>query len=152
MNRKHLIPLMVILLILWSGAAFGGTAETPPGVTDERPAAGLAALEETWGVRVEGIRQSAAGYMLDFRYRVLDAEKAAPLFDRKTKPFLIDQTSGTKLHVPNTPKTGPLRSSNPPQDDRVYAILFGNPGTYIRPGSTVTVVIGDFKAADLVVQ
>jgi hypothetical protein len=152
MNRKYLTPLMVTLCILWSGAVFGGTAEMPSGGTDELPAANLAALDENWGIRVEGIRQSAGGYMLDFRYRVLDAEKAAPLFDRKTKPYLIDQTSGTKLHVPNTPKTGPLRSSNPPQDDRVYGILFGNPGTYIRPGSKVTVVIGDFKAEDLLVR
>lgn len=152
MNGKHLLQLMVALFVFWSGAAFGGTAAMPPGDADELPSADFAAVEETWGIRVEGIRQSAAGYMLDFRYRVLDPEKAAPLFDRKTKPYLIDQTSGKKFQVPNPPKTGPLRSSNPPQADRVYAIFFGNPGTYIRPGSMVTVVIGAFKAEDLVVR
>jgi hypothetical protein len=152
MNGKHFLQLIATLLVLWSGAVFGGTAEMPPGDADEPPAANHAAFEETWGIRVEGIRQSAAGYMLDFRYRVLNAEKAAPLFDRQTKPYLIDQTSGKKFQVPNPPKTGPLRSSNPPQDDRVYAIFFGNPGTYIRPGSKVTVVIGDFRVEDLLVR
>lgn len=152
MNGKYLLQLMVTFFVLWSGAAFGGTAAMPPGAADELPAADFSAVEENWGIRVEGIRQSAAGYMLDFRYRVLDPEKAAPLFDRKTKPYLIDQASGKKFQVPNPPKTGPLRSSNPPQADRVYAIFFGNPGTYIRPGSMVTVVIGEFMAEDLVVR
>lgn len=152
MKGKHLLQFMATFLVLWSGAAFGGPAEMAPGDADELPGTDIAALEETWGIRVDGIRRSAAGYMLDFRYRVLDPEKAAPLFERKTKPYLIDQASGKKFQVPNPPKTGPLRSSNTPQADRVYAIFFGNPGTFIRPGSKVTVVIGDFKLTDLLVR
>jgi len=36
-------------------------------------------LEETWGIQIMGSRQTAAGHMIDFRYRVLDPEKAGPL-------------------------------------------------------------------------
>ena len=109
-------------------------------------------VEKTWGIRIEGIRLSAADYMLDFRYRVIDPVKAAPLFNRKTKPYLIDQESGAKFMVPSPPKVGPLRTSDPPQADRTYFIMFGNPGKYVKKGNKVTVVIGDFRLEDLIVE
>ncbi len=109
-------------------------------------------IEERWGIQIAGIRLTAAGFMLDFRYRVIDPEKAAPLFNRKTKPYLIHQASGAEFAVPNPPKTGPLRTSNPPQEERVYWMFFGNPGRYVKPGDKVTVVIGGFKAEDLTVE
>jgi len=109
-------------------------------------------MEEKWGIQIVGIRLSAAGYMLDFRYHVLDPEKAAALFDRKTKPYLIDQASGAKFMVPSPPKVGPLRTSDPPQADRTYFILFANPGKYVKQGNEVTVVIGAFRAENLTVE
>jgi len=109
-------------------------------------------LWREWGVQILGIRRAAAGYMLDFRYRVLDADKAAPLFDRKTHPYLIDQATGAKFGVPNPPKTGPLRTSDNPKANRNYFIFFSNPGKYVKPGSLVTVVIGEFKVENLVVN
>ena len=90
--------------------------------------------------------------MLDFRYRVLDAEKAKPIFQRKTRPYVLDQASGTKLIVFSSPKTGPLRSTDTPKIDRNYFTIFANPGRFIQAGNKVTVVIGDFKVKNLIVQ
>jgi hypothetical protein len=98
-----------------------------------------------YGVEVLGVRRLAAGYMLDFRYRVVDPVKAAPLFDRKAKPYLIDDASGARMAVPAPPRTGPLRSTNTPVAGRTYFVVFANPAKFIQPGSPVTVVIGDFK-------
>jgi hypothetical protein len=109
-------------------------------------------LAEKWGIDITGIHMSAHNYMVDFRYRVLDAKKAKALFDRKTKPYLIDQTSGKVLAVPNTAKLGPLRNSNQPREGKIYWMFFGNRGGLVNTGSKVTVVIGDFRAEDLVIQ
>jgi len=94
---------------------------------------------------------TARGHMVDFRYRIVDAEKAAALFSRNAKPYLVDQESGKVLAVPRTAKVGPLRSSNEPQEGKVYWMFFGNPGV-VKTGSNVTVVIGDFKVENLVVE
>jgi hypothetical protein len=109
-------------------------------------------IEENWGVRPLSIRQTADGYMLDFRYRIIDAEKAAPLFGYKIKTYLIDQASGAVMAVPNVPKVGSLRSTRKPIKDRNYAILFANPAKYIKPGNKVTVAIGDLRIENLVVE
>jgi hypothetical protein len=109
-------------------------------------------LVQKWGVELRGIRTSAAGHMLDFRYRVIDPVKAAPLFVRKTKPYLVDIASGKSLTVPVPAKTGPLRNSNPPIAGRTYFMFFGNTGKLVAPGSKVTVVIGDFRAENLTVE
>lgn len=109
-------------------------------------------LEEKWGIRPLSIRHSAEGYMLDFRYRITDAEKAAPLFSPRIKPYIIDQETGAVMAVPDVPKLGSMRSTRKPVKDKNYAILFANPQKYIKSGRKVTVVIGDFKAENLVVE
>jgi hypothetical protein len=110
------------------------------------------ALSEKWGVELVAMRSTAAGHMVDFRYRVTDAKKAAPLFKRQTKPYLIHQASGKVLAVPNTAKLGSLRNSNTPQEGRTYWMFFGNHHQIVKKGDKVTVAIGDFRAADIEVH
>ena len=113
----------------------------------------LALHEQEWGVKVIGLRPSAAGYMLDFRYRVLDAKKAAELVNRKNKPYLLVEKDGSKLVVPVTSKLGPLRqSAQYAKENRNYFMFFANPNKHVKSGDLVTVVIGDFKAEHLVVN
>ena len=109
-------------------------------------------MKRQWGVEVLYVRQTAAGYMLEFRYKVLDAEKAKPLFERQTKPLLTHVETGAKLIVPTPAKTGALRNSNPPLADHTYWMFFANPGKLVHPGDHVDIDIGEFRVAGLVVQ
>ncbi|OGW35268.1 MAG: hypothetical protein A2010_06865 [Nitrospirae bacterium GWD2_57_9] len=109
-------------------------------------------LEHAWGVRMVSLRQSAEGYLLDFRYHVIDPDKASPLFDRSQKPYLLDQATGAKFLVPESPKVGALRTTRPPQKGKNYFIIFANPDRYVKKGSKVSVVIGEFKAENIVVE
>jgi len=148
--RVSTYGLLVILLAILSLLLTGCAATSKKQVAEE--VVNTESIEERWGIQIAGIRLTAAGFMLDFRYRVIDAKKAAPLFNRKTKPYLIHQETGTKFMVPNPPKTGPLRTSNEPQQGLVYWMFFANPGRYVKQGNKVTVVIGDFKAENLTVE
>ncbi|MCW8923266.1 MAG: hypothetical protein OQK69_06505 [Gammaproteobacteria bacterium] len=109
-------------------------------------------LSDQWGIELVSMRSTAAGHMVDFRYRVLDADKAAPLFKRQTKPYLIHQASGKVLGVPNTAKIGSLRNSNTPQNGRTYWMFFGNHHRLVQKGDRVTVAIGEFRARDIEVE
>ena len=110
------------------------------------------ALSEKWGIELVAMRSTAAGHRVDFRYRVLDAEKAVPLFKRQTKPYLMHQGSGQALGVPNTAKLGSLRNSNTPQNGRTYWMFFGNHQRVVQKGDKVTVAIGDFRVTDIEVE
>lgn len=113
----------------------------------------LTPFERQWGIQILSLRQTAKGYMLNFRFRVLDPDKAMGLFDRKTQPYLIDQATGAKFIVPAPPKVGPLRSSGiKPRPNRNFFIFFANPGIYIKRGSKVTIVVGSFKAENIIVE
>ncbi len=125
-------------------------------------AAGLAAalwytsrVEYRYGIKIEAIRLSANGYMLDFRYKVIDADKAMPLFDGKVKPYVLDIETGAKFMVASPPKVGALRPTSrgaKPYEDRGYFMIFGNPWHYVKAGSKVAIVVGDFNSGELIVQ
>ena len=110
-------------------------------------------VEQQWGMEIQALRLSAADTMLDFRYRVTDPDKAHQLLKRGLKPYLLDRATGAKLLMPTATKIGPLRQATlAPKKDRVYYVMFANPGRFIKRGAMVDVVIGDFVAKDIVVQ
>lgn len=105
------------------------------------------------GIEVVAMRLTSAGYMLDFRYRVLDPKKAKPLLDKKIHPQLIDQASGAVMAVPSPPKMGSLRQTPPVAEaGLIYLAIFANPGRFIKAGNKVTVVYGEHKIENLVVE
>ena len=110
--------------------------------------------ESAWGLRAIALRPTMDGRMLDFRYEVLDAGKARPLFDRKIKPYLFDPTTGTALGMPEGTKLGALRASvrNPPVVGKQYYVIFANTLGKVQKGSRVTVVMGDCAFQGLLVE
>jgi hypothetical protein len=90
--------------------------------------------------------------MLDFRYKVIDPEKASSLLKRQTESYLLNQSTGEKLPVPKT-KLGSMRQTSVnPLPNRIYFILFANPNRSVKLGNKVTLVLGDLKIEDLVVE
>jgi hypothetical protein len=108
--------------------------------------------KRNWGIDIAGVRRVSSGYMLRLSYRVVDAEKAKPLFDKKSRPYLIDNKTGARLAVPAMENVGELRQTAAPAADRTYFVIFGNPGKLVEPGNRVSIMIGDFRADDIVVD
>jgi hypothetical protein len=107
------------------------------------------------GIRVQALHLSAAGSMLDFRYRVVDPVAAAPLLNGKVKVYLLDEARGAKLGVPASPVLGNVRQTarnNRIATDHTYFIMFGNPGKAVRSGDKVTLLVGDARFVDVQVQ
>jgi hypothetical protein len=112
-------------------------------------------LREQWGVEVLGIRLASGDYMMDFRYRVLDVDKALTLFDHQIKPYLIVDRTNIKLPVPMAAKVGALRPTNRGKNikpNKNYFMIFGNPDRHVKAGETVTIVVGDFRIEHLLVN
>lgn len=150
-----------VLAALAAAALYlAGCSAVPVNKTEMPPAESVTVspageFEQTWGIKIEGMRLSAGGYMLDFRYRILDPDKAMPLVDHRKKPVLVDQTTGARFIVPAPEKVGSLRATangGKPIAGRTYFVIFSNPGMFVKAGNKVTVEIGDFRAENLVVE
>ena len=107
---------------------------------------------QIWGVDSLSVKSTEQGEIIRFAYRVLDADRAQALNDKKAEPALIDQRAGVKLVVPQLEKVGKLRQTPTPVAGKSYWMAFSNKGRLVKRGDRVTVVIGRFRADGLVVE
>jgi hypothetical protein len=105
-----------------------------------------------FGVDHLRVRYISSGSSLEFRYRVVNPDKAQMLTDKRAKPVMIDETTGNKLEVPTMEKIGELRQTATPEEGREYWMVFANRGKLVSPGQRVDVVIGPFRAEGLTVE
>jgi hypothetical protein len=108
--------------------------------------------EGVWGVGELRVKAAESGELIRFNYRVLDPQKAAALNDKKAEPELFDAQARVKLVVPQMEKVGQLRQSSTPKAGMTYWMAFSNPTRAVKPGHRVDVVIGSFRATNLVVE
>jgi hypothetical protein len=105
-----------------------------------------------WGVDTLSVKWAESGEMIRFSYRVLDADKARALNDKNSVPSLVDWRAGASLVVPSLEQVGQLRQSENPVVGKSYWMAFSNKGRLVKRGDHVDVVIGQFRANDLVVD
>jgi len=147
---KMLVTLVLSVYFTLSGNAEDNTNTLKNLGTAAQPADNLAMK---WGIQVSSLFLSAGGNMVDFRYRVLDPVKAAPLAKVENKPKLIDQTTGATLLVPTTPTVGSLRQTTPRlTTGKIYFMLFADTQKHVKRGDKVSVVVGDFRVDNLTVE
>ena len=142
--RKWLFIAFVPVVLVAGGVTFGVTralaraADTP---------------EQRWGIRVEGLRQTAGGTALDFRFRVLDPIKAQPVLAAKDDPVAVHLKTGTQLAVPHPPRFGALRSrSTHVKPGQLHFVLFSNPNQLVAVGDEVSVSLWGTELAKATVE
>jgi len=146
-STVRLWPLLLLLILLTSCAA--PKPATPP----EKTGPSADDIATVLGIELQGVRFASAGYMMDFRYTVVDPKYAGPMFDDSIIPYLVHEKTGARFSIPNPAKVGPLRSSTEkPKAGKRYFMFFANPGRYVKSGDLVTIVIGPFKFEHLQVQ
>src|ERR1700686_4806044 len=105
-----------------------------------------------FGVDQMRVRYTASGASVEFRYRVVDPDKAAVLTDKGTTPYMIDEQTGIKLLVPVMEQIGALRQTMALEQGREYWMVFANAGKVVKPGQRVDLSIGSFHARGLTVE
>jgi hypothetical protein len=108
--------------------------------------------QSVWGIDDPKAKLVESGEMIRFTYRVVDAEKAKPLNDKKVEPTLICPDRSVKLVIPTLEKVGQLRQSSTPENGRSYWMAFSNKGGIVKRGDRVDIVIGNFHADGIEVE
>ena len=109
-------------------------------------------FEGVWGVVELRVKAAESGELIRFNYRVMDPDKATALNDKKVEPELFDAQAGVMLSVPQMEKVGKLRQESTPKAGMTYWMAFSNPTRAVKPGHRVDVVIGSFRATNLLVE
>ncbi|MCB0049565.1 MAG: hypothetical protein KDE24_08490 [Caldilinea sp.] len=116
-------------------------------VTGESRVLTVQELEDEFGIRVRLIGVTAGGGLIDLRYKVVDLEKALPLLgSHETMPELVDEASGQRLVAPE----GVMHHGD--LEERVYFMHYPNGGNKVKPGSLVSVVMGDITVEGIAAQ
>ena len=117
--------------------------------------ASIEQIEKEWGIRIISLSITAGGYMMDFRFEVVDESKSKIFFDHRIKPKLVVEKSNAVLPVPMAAKVGAFRPTDRGGNikaGKIYYIVFGNPDSHVKSGDKVTMVFGDFKAEGMTVH
>jgi hypothetical protein len=118
------------------------TANHASGVVPPANTISTSVLEQRYGLHVNLIAVTAAGGLVDVRFKVLDAAKAKALLDDpKNFPALkvadrdatLIASEDSRAQVPNL------------KDNGLIMILFPNAGSAAQSGSPVNVTFGDMQ-------
>ena len=105
-----------------------------------------------YGIEVASLRMTAGGTALDFRYKVVDADKAAKV-GREGGPSYILDKEGRRISPRNVQQIGDYYSARHlDRPGNTYSTWFANQGGILRSGDVVSVVIGDLRVADVRVE
>lgn len=105
------------------------------------------------GIEIVAVRLSAAGNLVDLRYRVVDIDRARLVLASSMHARIVDRRTGSAGSVPMDEKLGPLsQNGNRVRAGQVLAVLFGNPNRALKKGDTVTIMLGGWEVDGLSIQ
>ena len=110
-------------------------------------------MEKDWGIKPVHARVTADGYMIEFRYKVIDPDKAVIMSDRKDFPSMLSMKSKARLAVPYFPTVGYVKSNRKfLHKDRNYSALFSNENRHLLRGDQVKIQVKDQISEALTLQ
>jgi hypothetical protein len=146
--RGPLLPYIllasIVVIIAMAGVSLwtaSRAAQLPGTVASE------AAVQEKFGIRITHIAVLADGGLIDFRFQILDPDKAAALFELESRPLLYVEATGKKVDSLYHPPHG--HDFLPGQSQ--YFIYNNHQGA-IRSGSPVAVVLGELRLEHIIAK
>jgi len=144
--------MAVGLVVLLVAGGLTARALWPDGKSDVRDGTSVVTAEgmaARYGIDVTLIGTSAAGGLIDFRFQVVDPDKANLIVhDLELLPRIVVEDSGATLALTSLPH----HQGTELELGGTYFFLFSNSNNAIHRGSLVTLVIGDARLEHLVAE
>ena len=105
-----------------------------------------------WGVTDLRVRLTSSDNLVKFTYRVVNPKLAQQVGDHAATPEMVALRTNAVLQVPTVEKIGTLRQATAKEAGREYWMVFSNKGHVVQSGDRVNVIIGNFRALDLVIE
>jgi len=149
-DRRRLATLLVPVLLLLVVGGITARALSPERKADVRAGTTLVTADEMaarHGIDVNLIGVTAAGGLIEFRYQVVDPDKADQMInDPDLLPVLVIEDTGESLVISTPHHTSELELGG------TYFFLLANAHNALHDGSLVTLVLGDARIEHVQVQ
>jgi hypothetical protein len=140
--------IVVALLLVLVMAFFAYRAWSTGGSSSDSQLFSQEALEEQHGLQVRLIGVTGGGGLVDFRLKMIDAEKARQfLQDPDNLPVSLVTAEGTQMLAADS-----MDDDITWEDDGILFILLPNSVGEIQPGSPITVKFGDLQLEPIPAQ
>ncbi len=159
-RRQWLVTIGAVVASALGGAvAFSALSSSPSSSSDQHAAhhnleaasvpISRKQLANQYGIRLTLVGVTAAGGLVDLRFKITDAEKAKKLFDDPAvMPAVVAEPTGTVLAPPH----GGHHSHVTPTSGASYFILIGNAGGVVQRGVPVSVVINSVRVEHILAE
>jgi hypothetical protein len=149
-HRRRWVALVLAVLLLAGGLAVRAwSSEDKADIRAGTTLVDADGLAARYGIEVSLIAVTAAGGLIEFRYQVVDPDKADPVrHDDGLLPAMVVEDSGATLVL----RSPPHHHATETRLGGTYFVLFPNAANAIHGGSLVTVVIGDVRMEHIEAQ
>ena len=136
---RYFLPVILLLIVTsinWP--SFPSPSPKKPAITGQDDSA---AIEEQYGIRIKRISVLAGGGAVEFRFLIVDPEKANEfMHEPEYMPTLITEDNG--IHIPAPQGT----HRNMVYKFGVgYHIMYSNPGGAVKSGTPVTIAFSELQ-------
>ncbi len=148
-RRRRRGTAFLVLLVLVAGGLALRSWTRPDDIRSGTTLVDAQGMAARHGISVTLLAVTAAGGLIEFRYQVVDPDKASRLLhDRTLSPALVVEETGETLVMaaPAHQHGANLRLGGS------YFFLMANAHSALRPGRHVTVVIGDARLEHIAAQ
>jgi hypothetical protein len=137
-----------IALLVTRGPGSDAKQESKVPVAWARPLVSASGLVERSGVKITQVAVTGDGGLVDLRFTVVDANKAATLHDPAHPPAVVDQRTGlvVKDLLMSHAHTSPFKAGV------TYYLVFNNPGNWVHRGDKVAVLLGNARVENVTVR
>ena len=137
-----------IAALLTRGSGDSVQADSKVPVAWARPLVSESGLVERSGVKITQVAVTGDGGLVDLRFTVVDANKAAALHDPAHPPAVVDQRTGlvVKDLLMSHAHTSPFKAGV------TYYLVFNNPGDWVHRGDQVAVLLGNARVENVTVR
>ena len=137
-----------VVLLMTRGSGDNVKAESNVPVAWARPLVSASGLADRSGVKITQVAVTGDGGLVDLRFAVVDANKAAALHDPAHPPAVVDQRTGlvVKDLLMSHAHTAPFKAGV------TYYLVFNNPGNWVHRGDKVAVLLGDARVENVTVR
>ncbi len=106
-------------------------------------------LASKYGIKLTLVGVTAAGGLVDLRFKITDAKKSRKLFnDPSVMPAVVAEPTGTVLQPPH----GGHHAHVTPADGASYFVLIGNAGGVVQRGVPVSVVFNTVRVEHILAE